>query len=65
MNAVKNYFLVIVAIFLQFNFCELVQAQDKPSKPNIVFLFSDDQSTYSVGCYGCLLYTSPSPRRPY
>ena len=52
MNAVKNYFLVIVAIFLQFNFCELVRAQDKPSKPNIVFLFSDDQSTYSVGCYG-------------
>ena len=52
MNAVKNYFLVTAAIFLQLNFCDLVQAQDKPSKPNIVFLFSDDQSTYSVGCYG-------------
>ena len=25
---------------------------DDPTKPNIVFLFADDQSTYSVGCYG-------------
>lgn len=28
----------------------LLSAQSKP--PNIVFLLSDDQSTYSVGCYG-------------
>lgn len=25
---------------------------EKESRPNIVFLFADDQSTYSVGCYG-------------
>jgi len=23
-------------------------------KPNIVYLMSDDQSTYSMGCYGAL-----------
>ena len=22
------------------------------SKPNIIFLMSDDQTTYSMGCYG-------------
>lgn len=27
-------------------------ADNANSKPNIVFLFADDQSTYSVGCYG-------------
>lgn len=27
-------------------------ADDNHSKPNIVFLFADDQCTYSVGCYG-------------
>ena len=27
-------------------------ADESASKPNIVFLFADDQSTYSVGCYG-------------
>lgn len=26
--------------------------QESASRPNIVFLFADDQSTYSVGCYG-------------
>lgn len=25
---------------------------DSDARPNIVFLFADDQSTYSVGCYG-------------
>lgn len=31
----------------------LVSADEKAaSPPNIIFLFADDQSTYSVGCYG-------------
>ena len=53
MRSFKTYFLVIVAISLQSHFCELLSAaDDNPTKPNIVFLFADDQSTYSVGCYG-------------
>ena len=46
-------FLIITVAVLQVNFCQLaLLADEKPNKPNIVFLFSDDQSTYSVGCYG-------------
>ena len=48
-----KFFLIIAVAVLQVNFCQLaLLADEKPNKPNIVFLFSDDQSTYSVGCYG-------------
>jgi arylsulfatase A-like enzyme len=32
--------------------CVRAIADDTVAKPNIVFLFADDQCTYSVGCYG-------------
>lgn len=31
---------------------QVAAADDSASRPNIVFLFADDQCTYSVGCYG-------------
>ena len=53
MCPVKSWFLIAAAIVLQSHFCELTfAADDDPSRPNIVFLFADDQSSYSVGCYG-------------
>ena len=38
-------------------------AWEKPVglRPNILFIAVDDLRP-SLGCYGCLLYTSPSPR---
>ena len=53
MRCFKTHLLIVAAIVAQSQFCELIfAADDKPAKPNIVFLFADDQSTYSVGCYG-------------
>lgn len=39
-----------VALILISMLSSVVMGQD--AKPNIVFLFADDQCTYSVGCYG-------------
>ena len=53
MHSFKTYFLLIATMAVQTHFCQLMfAADDKPTQPNIVFLFADDQSTYSVGCYG-------------
>ena len=53
MHSLKTCFLIVAAIVVQTHFCDLMfAADDDPAKPNIVFLFADDQSTYSVGCYG-------------
>lgn len=43
----KTLALMLLLILSQ---AELKSAE--PARPNIVFLFADDQSTYSVGCYG-------------
>lgn len=42
-----NYFSLLVLPFL---FC--ATAWSEATKPNVVFLFADDQCTYSLGCYG-------------
>jgi len=53
MNNLKTLLLATAFLFVQESLLSLVTADDIPkSQPNIVFLFADDQSTYSVGCYG-------------
>ncbi len=45
--------LLLAAMALQSCWGTFVSAaEDAASRPNIVFLFADDQNTYSVGCYG-------------
>ena len=40
-------------VFTLIWFCFVSLAQAKETKqPNIIFLFTDDQNTYSLGCYG-------------
>ncbi len=39
-------------LFLQFIFLFFVSLAQAKERPNIVFLLADDQSTYTVGCYG-------------
>ena len=47
------YMLTMASLILHANVIPLISvADDSVSPPNIVFLFADDQSTYSVGCYG-------------
>ena len=45
-HTIWQYFLLTICFILQLS---TAIAQDKP---NIIFLFSDDQNTASVGCYG-------------
>lgn len=42
--------LLAVIFFLSLSHVEIESAE--PRRPNVIFLFADDQSTYSVGCYG-------------
>ena len=53
MQNVKGLLLITASFLLQANSVPLISAaEDSASPPNIVFLFADDQCTYSVGCYG-------------
>ena len=45
----KNLIKFTAAFLLAFSFSLRTEAE---SKPNIIFLFTDDQSSYSLGCYG-------------
>lgn len=53
MYLTKTILLITTSLFLQASCGSLLYAaDDAPSRPNIVFLFADDQNTLSVGCYG-------------
>jgi len=53
MRHIGNLLLITVSFVLHANSGSLASAaDDAASPPNIVFLFADDQCTYSVGCYG-------------
>jgi len=53
MHLTKTILLITTSLFLQASYGSLLYAaDDAPSRPNIVFLFADDQNTLSVGCYG-------------
>ena len=53
MHLTRTLLLITISLFLQAHYGSLLSAaDDAPSRPNIVFLFADDQNTLSVGCYG-------------
>ena len=53
MQNVTGLLLIAASFVLHANSGSLASAaDDSASPPNIVFLFADDQCTYSVGCYG-------------
>ena len=53
MQSVTGLLLTIASFVLHANSGLLASAaDDSASPPNIIFLFADDQCTYSVGCYG-------------
>ncbi|TWT46340.1 Arylsulfatase [Thalassoglobus neptunius] len=48
-----RFHLAVALMILSTNFLQLdCRAEETDTRPNIVFLFADDQCTYSVGCYG-------------
>ncbi len=51
MNAIRNLFLLLIPALTP-GLAGPASAEDpKPSKPNILFIFSDDQSHRTCGCY--------------
>ena len=53
MHLTRTLLLIATSLLLQSHYGSLLSAaDDAPSRPNIVFLFADDQNTLSVGCYG-------------
>ncbi len=50
MNRTMRTFVLHFCVFLGLVPCIL--SADSADRPNIIFLMSDDQSTYSMGCYG-------------
>ncbi|MEW4561836.1 sulfatase [Bremerella sp. JC770] len=53
MNIRNTLLVVALSLLAQEALIPFATADDAAkSQPNIVFLFADDQSTYSVGCYG-------------
>jgi len=53
MQNVRGLLLITASFVLHATSGSLASAaDDSASPPNIVFLFADDQCTYSVGCYG-------------
>jgi len=53
MQNVTQILLITASCFVQASSVPLVSAaEDSAARPNIVFLFADDQCTYSAGCYG-------------
>lgn len=53
MHHLKLLFLLAATFVLPASRGGLISAaEESSSRPNIVFLFADDQNTYSVGCYG-------------
>ena len=53
MHNATTLLLIAASFILQANAVPLASAaDDSVSMPNIIFLFADDQCTYSLGCYG-------------
>ena len=52
MNHARLLLLIAAAFLLRTESGSPASAADAATRPNIVFLFADDQNTYSVGCYG-------------
>ena len=53
MHNATTLLLITASFILHANSVQPVSAaEDSASPQNIVFLFADDQCTYSVGCYG-------------
>lgn len=50
MNFVSRFLIVVFSVTALATLRQIAAAETQP--PNIIFLFADDQSTYSVGCYG-------------
>ena len=51
-NVTTGLLLITASHALHANVSMVSAVEDSASPPNIVFLFADDQCTYSVGCYG-------------
>ena len=57
-SLVRKLTLALVTLAL----CVSAAVSVASEKPNVLLILADDLGYGDVGCYGCLLYTSPSPR---
>ncbi len=50
---------LLLASLLATTFCALSAAQEAPSKPNIILIFTDDQGYEDLGCFGSKTIKTP------
>ncbi len=56
----SKQFLVLTTLLLSVAGTKTVRAQDKDSRPNILFIFSDDHAYQSISAYGSIVNKTPN-----
>ena len=55
------FFLILVASIFLFSCSEdREREREKPKQPNILFIFTDDHATQSIGAYGSIINETPN-----
>ena len=56
----SKHFFVLATLLLSYSVTKAVEAQDKDSRPNILFIFSDDHAYQSISAYGSIVNKTPN-----
>ena len=61
LNVIRQTLVAFIGILLSASFPALHAAENKPAKPNIVFILADDCGLDGVGCYGSDRFKEKTP----